>query len=190
MNLISLNSILKNRLRLILTGLFPEYKSIKIQKVKGVDIVVFKKRWWHIKRAKSASVVDLCIHELPMRLNNLSIARGKGPLYNKLQSDLISLLYNGPILYNSYTDIISYLYDEYLNVYDKLTIHEEVNPVYVPLLLQKEKHILRLEFKNKRYSPNPSIIDALNQEVVNKKKKTSIIPYHWNIRQVVRFVYN
>ena len=124
MRLINLTRNRKQRLLIMLKGLVPEYNSIRITKAKGLPIVIFKKDWWKFWTRYTVNITDICISELPKRLDEMAQAKGFGQyreLFNNVIFDIVAYKENP---HTQYTDIVDYLWEYYNKIYyhDKITI--------------------------------------------------------------------
>lgn len=141
MRLINLTRNRKQRLLTMLIALVPEYKSINITKTKGLPIVIFKEQWWKFWTRYTVNITDICISEIPKRLDQMAQDKGLGryrEFFNNIIFDIVAYKENP---HTQYTDIVDYLWDNFtkINYKENITIlplsteRTLVAPNYLPL---------------------------------------------------------
>ena len=124
MRLINLTRNRKQRLLTMLKALVPEYQSIVITSAKGLPLVVFKQQWWKFWTRYTVNITDICISEIPKRLDQMAQNKNLGKyreFFNNIIFDIIAYRENP---HTQYTDIVDYLWDNFTKIYyrDQLTI--------------------------------------------------------------------
>ena len=101
----------------MLQGLIPEYNSIRITKAKGLPVVIFKKDWWKFWTRYTVNITDVCISEIPKRLDEMAQDKNLGnyrAFFNNIIFDIVAYKENP---HTKYTDIIDYLWEYYEKIY-------------------------------------------------------------------------
>lgn len=118
MRLINLTRNRKKRVLIMLKGLVPEYNSIRITKIKGLPIVVFKKQWWKFWTRYTVNITDICISEIPKRLDQMAQDKNLGKyrdLFNNIIFDIVAYKENA---HTRHIDIVDYLWEYYNKIYN------------------------------------------------------------------------
>jgi hypothetical protein len=138
MRLINLTRNRKQRLLIMLKGLIPEYNSIRIVTIRGLPIVIFKKDWWKFWTRYSVNITDLCISELPKRLDQLAQQKGFGKyraFFNNIIFDIVAFQENP---HTQYVDIVDYLWEYYNKIYNS---HVTILPSSHQCILVKSSYL-------------------------------------------------